>query len=131
MSIKLNRHSIYDLQYHLVVVSKYRKKIFNKEIQNKLYNIAKNIIETKNKGQIIEFNTSPNYVHILFSVGPQIQLSKLINSFKTVSSRLIRKDYKDYLDKFYSKNLFWSGFYYIGSVGDTNRDTIKNYIKNQ
>ena len=131
MSIKVNRHSIYDLQYHLVVVSKYRKKIFNKEIQNKLYNIAKNIIETKNKGQIIEFNTGPNYVHILFSVGPQIQLSKLINSFKTVSSRLIRKDYKDYLDKFYSKNLFWSSSYYIGSVGDTNRDTIKNYIKNQ
>ena len=131
MSIKSNRHSIYDLQYRLVVVSKYRKKVFNKEIQNKLYDIAKNIIENKNKGQIIEFNTDLDHVHILFSVGPQIQLSKLINSFKTVSSRLIRKDYKNYLDKFYSKNLFWSNSYYIGSVGNTNKDTIINYIKNQ
>ncbi len=131
MNIKSNRHSIYDLQYHLVVVSKYRKKIFNKEIQNKLYDIAKNIIENKNKGQIIEFNTDLDHVHILFSVGPQIQLSKLINSFKTVSSRLIGRDYKDHLDHFYSKNLFWSDSYYIGSVGNTNEDTIKNYIKNQ
>lgn len=131
MNIKSNRHSIYDLQYHLVVVSKYRKKIFNKEMQNKLYDIAKNIIENKNKGQIIEFNTDLDHVHILFSVGPQIQLSKLINSFKTVSSRLIGRDYKDHLDHFYSKNLFWSDSYYIGSVGNTNEDTIKNYIKNQ
>lgn len=91
MNLQTNRHSIYNLQYHLVVVTKYRKNIINDNIKNELILIAKNIFEVKNKAQIIEINTDKDHIYIFFSIDPQIQLSKLINSFETVSSRLVRK----------------------------------------
>ncbi|NEW59745.1 hypothetical protein GSY74_00475 [Sulfurovum sp. bin170] len=52
------------------------------------------------------YNCSQNYLHIAFESSPQIQLSKLINNFKTVSSRYIRKEFKEYLKPFYWKPFF-------------------------
>ena len=131
MGLNTNRHSVYELKYHLVVVTKYRKKVINDTITKELYEIAKNIIEINNNGKLIEFNSDLDHVHLLFSVGPQVQLSKLINSYKTVSSRLIRKNHNDYLKNICCKSMFWSNSYYIGSVGNTNEKVIKNYILNQ
>lgn len=131
MNLKTNRHSVYNLQYNLVVVTKYRKAVINESIKNELILIAKNIFEVKNKAEIIEINTYKDRIHILFNAGPQIQLSKLINSFKTVSSRLVRKKYNSYLSSFYWKPYFWNNSYYIASIGETNEETIKKYIQDQ
>lgn len=79
----------------------------------------------------MEINTDKDHLHILFSANPQIRLSKLINSFKTVSSRLIRKDNAEFLKNFYWKPYFWSSSYYVGSVGNVNEETVKKYIQNQ
>lgn len=106
LKLRTNRHSVHCLQYHLVVVTKYRKEVINEDINNELIAIAKNIFEVKNKGKVIEINTDKDHIHILFSVGPQVQLSKLINSFKTVSSRLVRKKFNSYLSSFLLEALF-------------------------
>lgn len=50
--------------------------------------------------------TECDHIHILFESSPQVQLSKLVNNFKTVSARLIRKEFKDQVDKYYYKPLF-------------------------
>lgn len=131
MNIQANRHSVYELKYHLVVVTKYRKEIINDKIKDELTDIAINIFENSYNGTIIEININKDHIHILFSVRPQVQLSKAINSFKTVSSRLVRKNNADYLNAFYRKPYFWSKSYYIGSVGNVNEEAIKNYIQNQ
>ena len=131
MRLQTNRHSVHCLQYHLVVVTKYRKEVINKDINNELVLIAKNIFKVKNTGKIIEINTDKDHIHILFSVGPQVQLSKLINSFKAVSSRLVRKKFNSYLSAFYWKPYFWNSSYDIASVGDTNEDVVKRYIQSQ
>ena len=131
MNIQANRHSVYELKYHLVVVTKYRKEIINEKIKDELTDIAINIFENSYNGTIIEININKDHIHILFSVRPQVQLSKAINSFKTVSSRLVRKNNADYLNAFYRKPYFWSKSYYIGSVGNVNEEAIKNYIQNQ
>lgn len=62
---------------------------------------------------------------------PQVQLSKLVNNFKTVSARLIRKEFKDQVDKYYYKPLFWANSYCIISSGGAPIETIKKYIENQ
>lgn len=131
MKIQANRHSVYELQYNLVVVTKYRKEIINDNIKKELTDIAINIFENSYNGKVVEVNTDKDHIHILFSVGPQVQLSKAINSFKTVSSRLVRKNNANYLNTFYRKPYFWSRSYYIGSIGNVNEETIKNYIQNQ
>ena len=128
---KQNRHSCYNLKYHLVVVTKYRHKVINKEILNRLEEISNRLFEDNWNSRIIELNGEEDHVHILFEAPPQVQLSKLINNFKTVSSRLIRKEFKEHIDKYYHKPYFWSNSYLVLSVGGAPLEVIKNYIENQ
>ncbi|WP_294703587.1 IS200/IS605 family transposase [uncultured Fusobacterium sp.] len=127
---KSNRHSIYNLKYHLVVVTKYRHKCITEEMLNDLEEIFKKNIE-KNNGSLIEFNGEKDHVHLLFEIPPQIELAKLINNLKTVSSRLIRKKYSEYLKQFYWKNVFWSRSYCILTTGRATIEMVEKYIQSQ
>jgi len=131
MHFKTNRHSVYNLQFHLVVVTKYRNKVINKEIKNKLKEIAYNIFEEKWNLKILEIESELDHLHIAFESNPQTQLSKLINNFKTVSSRLIRKEFKSHVDKYYWKPYFWSPSYCLLTVGHSTIEKIQEYIKSQ
>jgi len=131
MNIKKNRHSVFDLSYHLVVVTKYRHKCINENVMNDLKDIAKNIFENSWDCEIIEIDWEEDHLHILFSAPPQVQLSKLVNNFKTVSSRLIRKKYLDYLSKYFWKPCFWWASYGIFSTGWATLEVVKKYVQNQ
>lgn len=129
-----NRHSCFYLKFHLVVVTKYRKPLFNNSDLNKrLIEISRKIIEDDWKLKIDSINTDSDHVHIMFSSTPQTCLSKLINNYKTVTSRLLRKEFSDYLKQFYSvdKSYFWSNSYFIGTVSEVSENIVKNYIENQ
>ncbi|PRR59242.1 IS200/IS605 family transposase [Borreliella burgdorferi] len=78
-----------------------------------------------------EFNHDKDHIHLLLKFTPNIQPSKFINNLKTVSSRLIRKKYSTYLDKYYWKPYFWSRSYCLISTGGASIDIIKKYIQNQ
>ena len=126
-----NRHAVYLLQYHLVVVTKYRHKVINNDLKDRLIEISYSIIESDWKSKIISINTDEDYIHILFETSPQTQLSKLINNYKTVTSRLIRKEFSKQLEQYYWKTYFWSDTYFISSVSDTSEAMIKRYIEKQ
>ncbi len=126
-----NRHSVYLLQYHLVVVTKYRHPVIDRDVKDRLISLSHEIIEEHWKGEILEINTDHDHIHILFEISPQTQLSKLINNYKTVTSRLIRKEFSEELRPYYEKPYFWSDTYFISSVSDTSRKTIEQYIQAQ
>lgn len=131
MEYNSNRHSIYKLQFHLVVVTKYRHKVINSNINERLKEITKDIFENRWKLKIIEIESESDHLHIAFESNPQTQLSKLVNNFKTVSSRLIRKEFKGHIDKYYWKPFFWSPSYCLISVGGASIEIIREYIRNQ
>lgn len=126
-----NRHAVYLLQYHLVVVIKYRHPVIDGDVKDRLISLSHEIIEEHWKGEILEINTDHDHIHILFEISPQTQLSKLINNYKTVTSRLIRKEFSEELRPYYEKPYFWSDTYFISSVSDTSRKTIEQYIQAQ
>ena len=128
---KKNRHSCYRLTYHLVVVTKYRNKVINKEILDRLSEIFTHIMEESWKCNILEFNGEEDHIHVLFETPPQVELAKLINNIKTVSSRRIRKEFESHVSKFYWKPYFWSNSYLILTTGGATIDVIKKYIKEQ
>ena len=129
-SYKRNRHACYNLQYHLVVVTKYRHPCITGEMLERLKTITSEILATW-KCELVEFNGEPDHVHILFEAPPQVQLSKLVNNFKTVSSRYIRKEYIEHLNKYYWKPYFWNRSYLLLSVGGAPIEIIKRYIQDQ
>lgn len=72
-----------------------------------------------------------DHVHILFSAKPQVQLSKLVNSYKTATSRLLRKEFAEFLEPYYWKPYFWSRSYFISTDSERSYDAVTAYIENQ
>lgn len=131
MHYNKNRHSYYRLSYHLVVVTKYRHKVIDEAIKKRLIAIFTEILEERWGCQLVEINTDEDHLHVLFNAPPQVQLSKLVNNLKTVSSRLIRKEFSEQLAPYYWKPYFWSNSYLILSTGGATIDIIKKYIEDQ
>src|SRR5690625_304926 len=125
-----NRHANYKLTYHLVVVTKYRHPVIIDPIKKRLEEVAENLF-TKWNCEILEINSEKDHLHILFDAPPQINLANTINSFKTVTSRYIRKEFTEFLAKYYWKPYFWSRSYLILTTGEAPIEVIKKYIENQ
>ncbi len=131
--LKTRSNSAFRLIYHLVLVTKFRKKSLTGEMLSHLETISS---ETLNKWDcsLIEFGGEADHVHILFEGIPSIDLSKLVNNLKTVSSRLMRRDFKEHLKKIYwsEKPMFWASSYAIISVGaQAPLSKLIEYVKNQ
>ena len=129
--INKNLHAVFDLEYHLVIVTKYRHPVLTDKIKDSLLRHTYRLFETNFDCKILEINTDKNYVHILFSSKPQVQLNKLVNSYKTVTARLLRKEFAEFLLPYYQKPYFWSRSYFICTASEHSYKTITAYIKNQ
>jgi len=125
-----NKHSVYTLQYHLIICVKYRQKVFtNDDIINRIKEIINNISE-KFGVVIINQETDIDHIHILFKAKPQTELIKYINSLKGVTSRLLRKDYKWLKNILWGKS-FWSDSYCLITTGQVTLDILKKYVESQ
>lgn len=124
-----NNHSVFSLNYHLILVIKYRRKVIDDAISNRLKEIFEYISEKYNIS-IIEWNHDIDYVHILFKGEPNSELSKFINAYKSASSRLIKKEYPSIREKLW-KEYFWSRSFCLIATGGADIETIKKYIQSQ
>ena len=128
--MKSHYHCVYKLTYHLVLVTKYRKKCLSNEMLNRLEEIIKKNC-TDWEIDLIEFNGEADHVHILLEMHPNIMPSKFINNLKTVSSRLIRKEFEEELKPYYWKPVLWTRAYCLLTTGGATIDVIREYIQNQ
>jgi len=127
---RAHHHAKYDLKYHLVLVTKYRKRCITKDMLNRLEEIIKDICKRWDV-ELLEFSGEEDHIHLLISAHPSMELSKFINNLKTVSSKLIRKEFKEHLSKFYWKPYFWTRAYFIATTGGAPLEVIKQYIQSQ
>jgi putative transposase len=93
-------HCVYDLKYQLVLVTKNRRKCINKAILLRLEEHFARLLQTWDC-QLLAFNGEADHVHLLMTLSPKAQPSGLINNLKTVTSRLIRKEFADHVKKYY------------------------------
>ena len=127
--IRKGRHCVFQLHAHLVFVTKYRKHVFTKEILQSMEQIFTNICNGFDV-RLTEFNGEENHVHLLVNYPPSVSLSKLVNSLKGVSSRLLRLQHPE-LERLYWKNVLWSPSYFASSCGGAPISIIKQYIEQQ
>jgi putative transposase len=81
--------------------------------------------------KLTDFNGEPDHVHLVIDFPPDVEISKLVNNLKTVSSRLIRKEFADIVNRIYSKPVFWTGAYFVASCGGVTIDQVRKYVENQ
>ena len=131
MSLRTSARAVSDIKTHLVLVSKYRKKVFTDEMLTTIEAVMNKNLE-KNGCELIEFNGEPDHVHLLFQYLPQQQLSKLVNLMKTATSRVLSKQFEAELKQVYwGKKVVWSSSYYVSSCGGVTIDKLKEYIEEQ
>ncbi|KAA8826967.1 IS200/IS605 family transposase [Bifidobacterium myosotis] len=124
--LRHGRTCVYDLQAHLVFVTKYRRDVFNDEVLADMEAIMRDVCIDFN-ARLIEFDGEDDHVHLLVSYPPKVALSALVNSLKGVSSRLLRKKYPLKTHR----NHLWSPSYYAASSGGAPLEALKQYIRNQ
>ena len=132
VSINLHsyRHCVYKINLHIVFVTKYRRKVINAQMLERMKEIFERLCQNQ-KSELIEFGGESDHVHLLVDLSPDVAVSKLVNTCKTISSRLIRKEFADHVNKFYWKPVFWTGAYCVISSGSAPLDVLKQYIQNQ
>ncbi|MEG0744526.1 MAG: IS200/IS605 family transposase [Erysipelotrichaceae bacterium] len=129
MQLDNNNHSVFLMYYHLVLVTKYRKQVIDKDISFRLREIFEYIAPNYNI-TVVEWNDDIDHIHILFKGHPNSELKKFINAYKSASSRLIKKEYPQIRSKLW-KESFWSKSFCLLTTGDVTIDVIKKYIEGQ
>ncbi|OGT60865.1 MAG: transposase [Gammaproteobacteria bacterium RIFCSPHIGHO2_12_FULL_45_12] len=127
--IRKGRHCVFNMHVHLVFVTKYRKKVFAAEAIN-ILNIIFTDVCADLESTLIEMDGEKDHVHLLIEYPPKLAISKLVNTLKGVSSRLIRK-HLPVLAKHYWKGTLWSPSYFAASCGGAPIQIVKQYIQQQ
>ncbi len=104
MKFDTNKHSVFLLYYHLILVTKYRKDVIDERISRRLKEIFEYIQPNYNI-TLVEWNHDKDHVHVLFKATPTTSLSKFINAYKSASSRLIKRNFLK-LGKNCGRNIF-------------------------
>jgi len=120
----------YMLRLHIVLVTKYRRKVFTGQMLKYAEKTFKGILRDW-RCSLIEFGGEEDHVHLLADIHPALNISTLVNNLKSASSRRLRNKLAGRIRKFYWKPMFWHRAYYVGSVGTVTLDTIKRYVEQQ
>ena len=129
-TLKAQHHCVYNVKYHLVLVTKYRHKVINANILCRLKEMVSDRVEAW-EGELVEINGEPDHLHMLFELPPKYAVSDFVNALKTSTSRKIRNEFADHLKSFYWKPVFWSRSYCVVTCGGAPLSIVKQYIENQ
>jgi putative transposase len=128
--VRTGRHVECHLHAHLVFLTKYRRGALTGPMLVRCEEIMREVCADF-EVELREFNGQDGHVHLLVHYPPKIALSKLVNSLKGVSARLLRKEFGTHVHDHQSGGRFWSGSYFAGSVGGAPLTVVKQYIEQQ
>ena len=129
-AFRRGRTCVFLMHVHLVFVTKYRRKVFTQEIVKDLRNIFSSVCADF-EAELVECDGEDDHIHLLINYPPKVAVSKLVNSLKGVSSRMIRKkEYPSIRRALWGESL-WSPSYFAGSCGGAPLNVIRHYIEQQ
>ncbi|NIA61153.1 IS200/IS605 family transposase [Bacillus pacificus] len=129
MKLDSNNHSVFSLYYHLILVVKYRRNVFDNDMSDYAKDMFVPLSESYNI-TLVEWNHDIDHVHILFKAHPNTEMTKFINVYKSASSRLIKRDFPQVKKKLW-KEMFWSRSFCLLTTGGSPIGVVKTYIENQ
>lgn len=130
MELRKGRHVVYRMHCHLIFVTKYRGRVLSSEMLDTMEQIMREICQNQDV-EMEEFNGESDHVHLLISYPPKVQISKLVNALKAISSRELKRHFPKLNQPAWRKNALWSPSYFAGSVGGAPIDVLRQYIEQQ
>ncbi|MGC1308867.1 MAG: IS200/IS605 family transposase [Phormidesmis sp.] len=131
-AFRTGSHVVFSIRLHICFVTLYRRKVFTQPMLDRMPDILSRVLDPNNC--ILEqFNGEPDHVHLLVDLHPDTNISRLVGSMKSASSRILRKEFSERIDSFYwgPKAKLWHGSKCVVSCGGAPLDIVKQYIENQ
>ena len=124
------RTSVTDFNFHLVLVTKYRKEIFTtKERHDSMVAILK-VIAHRKEVTITHIEVMPDHVHLMIAFPPKLAPSDVVKSLKGTSAREWFKTYPETKQQLWGGHL-WTDSFFMSTVGIVSKDIVAEYIENQ
>jgi len=131
MELESTRNAVFSLKYHLIIVVKYRRKAFVRQVAlERLREIAVSVGEPQGV-RVDEMNGESDHVHFLLSAKPRTELCKFVNSLKSASSRVLKNEFPEIANAVFLGDALWAPSYFICTVGGAPIEVLKRYIEQQ
>ena len=122
-------HTVYDIKYHLVWITKYRKPVLRGAIAERVRDLIREICKARDV-EILKGHVSADHVHIFVSVPPHISVSQVVQRIKGKTSRKMLAEFKALSRAFWGRHI-WGRGYFVASSGHVTDEAIMNYIEQQ
>ena len=122
-------HTQYDLTYHIVWITKYRKEILTEKIAARLKVLLMQGCSAKGI-KIIRGNVTKNHVHLYVSIPPKISISQVLQFLKGRSSKKLQEEYPSLRKEYWGQHM-WATGYFCRTVGTVTKEMIEEYIEQQ
>jgi putative transposase len=129
MSYRKTAHSVYDLKYHIVWITKYRKPILRGEVGRRIRELIRQTCASLDV-YIVKGHVSRDHIHLLVSVPPSLAVSELVKRLKGRSSRLMLEEFGELRKVYWGRHL-WARGYFVASSGNVTDEVIAEYIEKQ
>jgi putative transposase len=127
MSYRKTAHSVYDLKYHLVWTTKYRKPVLRGEIAVRVRELIRQTCATL-EVYILSGHVSSDHIHLLVSVPPNVAVSDLVQRLKGRSSRRMQEEFGELKRQYWGRHMWVRGYFAV-STGNVTDEIIKQYIE--
>ena len=130
MKFRTQGHCVYLNNYHIILVSKYRRKIFNEGVFAYMMECLKELHEHYPEIEILEANHDHDHIHLLVSIAPKYSVSQVIRVLKLNTATHLRKKFEHIQKTYWGVGGIWSDGYFSSTVG-VNEKVVRRYIEHQ
>ena len=123
-------HSVCYLQYHVVWVCKYRRRILNPGVCGYIRKLFPKMLRTMPGGELKSIGFDKDHVHMVMSIPPKYSISTVMGTLKSQSASQLRKAFPWLAKVYWEENIVWSPGYFVSSIG-VDEETVKKYVEHQ
>ena len=122
-------HTVYDIKYHFVWITKYRYRVLKGEVALRVRELLRQGCESNNI-RILKGSVGVDHVHMLLSCPTTMSPSEIMQNLMGRTSRILQEEFPALRKKYWGEHM-WARGYFCGTVGEVDKETIERYIENQ
>ena len=130
MEVRVSSHGLYRLQYHVVWVTKYRRRILKPFVVEYLCKVLPKLLRSMPGVTIERMGFDNDHMHMLMVIPQKYSIAEVMGKLKAQSASNMRKTFKWLGKVYWNENIVWSPGYFVSSVG-LDEHTIRNYVEHQ
>ena len=130
MEVIKTAHSIYRLQYHIIWVCKYRRRILNSGVCSYLQKRLAKLLRSLPGVELKTIGFDHDHLHMVMVIPPKYSIASVMGKLKSQSASDLRKQFLWLRKVYWKENIVWLPGYFVSSVG-VDEITIKNYVEHQ